>query len=60
MLITLSDQGRPDVEVQLPNKGVQQAESNHSHWGNQLSYIDYDCKIPEGSSFVDVVKETFR
>ncbi|CAH1793250.1 unnamed protein product [Owenia fusiformis] len=47
-------------KVNLQCKFYGETEKQHVNWGDACHFIDYDCKLPDGSSFVDVVKETFR
>lgn len=55
-LIQLQD--LPELKLTLQCKLYAEAEKSHARWGTPLSHIEYECKVPENGTYIDVVKET--
>lgn len=53
-------QGGLTLVLPLQAKFYRAEDSNHLIWGNNLNHIEYDCVVKPGTSYVDIVKETFR
>jgi len=50
----------PELKLTLQCKLYAEAEKSHARWGTPLTHIEYDCKVPENGTYIDVVKETIR
>ena len=48
------------MKVILQCKLYKEEDKQHAHWGDSFHCIEYECKIPDGSTYIDVLKETFR
>ena len=49
-----------ELKLNLQCKFYRESERDHVVWGDIVNYIEYECRMPEGSSFADITKEIFR
>jgi hypothetical protein len=52
------DQGQ-SLMVSLQCKLYPENEVEHCHWGQPLTWLEYECKVEEGTTHVDVLKEKY-
>lgn len=45
--------------VSLQCKLYPENEVEHCHWGQPLTRLEYECKVEEGTTHVDVLKEKY-
>lgn len=45
--------------VSLQCKLYPENEVEHCHWGQALTWLEYECKVEEGTTHVDVLKEKY-
>lgn len=58
--VVLMFDGDVTLTTLLQCKFYPQSETDHSRWGNALSWIEYDCRLTEGQSGVLINKELFH
>ncbi|XP_069117545.1 CB1 cannabinoid receptor-interacting protein 1-like [Argopecten irradians] len=46
---------KTNIQIKLYKTG----ETEHSSWGQPLNMIDFDCKVADGQTYVDIVKEKY-
>lgn len=45
--------------INLQCKLYPEKEVEHAHWGQVLTWLEYECKVEEGTSHVDVIREKY-
>ncbi|KAI0226185.1 hypothetical protein LSAT2_023149 [Lamellibrachia satsuma] len=55
-LVQLQD--LPTLKLSLQCKLYAESEKSHARWGTPLSHVEYECRVPQNGTYVDVVKET--
>ncbi|RWS06020.1 CB1 cannabinoid receptor-interacting protein 1-like protein, partial [Dinothrombium tinctorium] len=58
--LMLQFQGGLSLILPLQAKFYKMEDTQHLTWGNPLHQIDYDCLIKSSTTYLDIVKETFR
>ncbi|XP_076095422.1 CB1 cannabinoid receptor-interacting protein 1-like [Mytilus galloprovincialis] len=52
-------EGGHTLIVTLQCKFYSENEVEHCHWGQTLTWLEYECKVEDGSSHVDVLREKY-
>lgn len=47
------------MKTTLQCKFYKEKEKDHSHWGTRLNGIEYLCRVPEGSTYAEILEERF-
>lgn len=57
--ISLQFEGGHTLIATLQCKFYSENEVEHCHWGQTLTWLEYECKVEDGSSHVDVLREKY-
>ncbi|CAD5119864.1 DgyrCDS8448 [Dimorphilus gyrociliatus] len=49
-----------ELKTTLQCKLYKEEEKTHCKWGDLANFLEYDCKIPDGATYVDVTKQVIR
>ena len=47
------------MKFSLQCKMYKVGETDHAHWGQKLTAIDFDCKMEDGHNYVTVTREKY-
>jgi len=47
------------MKIVLQCKFYKEKEKDHSRWGTRLTGVEYLCRVPEGSTYAEILEERF-